>query len=462
MGLVYKTSKWCDRLWSEHLDLSESGRNLVKAGIEKQGDSVAGFAADLHARLYLPLAPEVNDDFPEWAGRLHESAGELGEWHQLKLMTARNGFAAGIAAEVMYEQLLPHIPETPNTPSEGSSEGGQSDQPNAEQNDDSPTPSDSDIRATLRRATREARDAVQEAESSLEGLSSPLGFSASGTATVKGAGPADLKSIREAHSHLQSSDRLRQIAKLAGRMERVAATKAKSKIKPGVGEIHGIDLGSDLARLLPSELVNLKRPRLRLALLARLQERRALTYGMTGREPQGRGPIVVLLDESSSMRDDDRDIWSKAVCLALLSTATKQKRAWHLIAFNGSITREVDIPPGKGTSAKIQEALDHQCRGGTDFNAPVRRACEVIRTSKTMKQADVIIITDGEDELEPDAVEEVTALTRTEGVSWFVVGIGSAAAETCATSLGPISTSMFALRRLDDDDLIVPVINLEK
>ena len=54
MGLVYKTSKWADRLWGEHLSVSESGRALVKAGIDKQGEAFAGFPSDLHARLYLP------------------------------------------------------------------------------------------------------------------------------------------------------------------------------------------------------------------------------------------------------------------------------------------------------------------------------------------------------------------------------------------------------------------------
>ena len=34
MGLVFKTSKWADRLWGEHLELSESGRVLVKQGID--------------------------------------------------------------------------------------------------------------------------------------------------------------------------------------------------------------------------------------------------------------------------------------------------------------------------------------------------------------------------------------------------------------------------------------------
>jgi uncharacterized protein with von Willebrand factor type A (vWA) domain len=272
---------------------------------------------------------------------------------------------------------------------------------------------------------------------------------------------SNLKAVREAHAKLAKSSRLKRICELAGRLERLAVNKQHSRVKPGVGEVHGVEIGGDVARLLPSELVGLCRPRLKLALLAKLVEHRALTYGMTGRETQAKGPVVVLLDESSSMRDDGKDVWSKAVALALLSTATKQKRAWHLVAFSGEIHREVEIPPGTANSETITNALDRACSGGTDFDAPVLRAVQVICSSKIMKQADVVVITDGEDTLEPATVEAVTTLTQNEGVSWFVVAIGTAGDQNCAKSLGSIATSMVHVSALDGE-LVVPVINLEK
>jgi uncharacterized protein with von Willebrand factor type A (vWA) domain len=159
------------------------------------------------------------------------------------------------------------------------------------------------------------------------------------------------------------------------------------------------------------------------------------------------------------MREAAKDIWSKAVCLALLSTATRQKRSWHLIAFNGAIVREIAIPAGKASAADIQQALDHSCRGGTDFNAPVHRAIEIIQTSPTMKQADVVIITDGEDSLDPATSEAAVALTRAEGVSWFAVGVGPDA-ELGLQSLAPIATTMVRIKSTDDPEPIIPVINL--
>ena len=480
MGLCYDTSRWLDKLWGEHLNTSTEGQKLVREGIEKQGVEFAGFPADLHARLYLQGEPKARDEAPEWATKLHETAGELAEWNRLRMMCARNGFAAGIAAECMLESLLPHVPQKPKDEpgqqpqqpqqpqQQGGGQGGGAGesqpgegkwQPQSGSGKGQGQPSDADLRAAIRKAARSAASAVQEAEAGMEGMETALGISQPGTSVVKNSGPANMKAIREAHQRISQSPRLKKIAELAGRLERIASAKAKSKVRPGIGEIHGIGMGSDLARLLPSELMALRRPKLRLALYAKLIEGRALTYEMTGREPQSRGPIVVLLDESSSMREGAKDTWSKAVCLALLSTATKQKRAWHLVVFNGAIVREVSIEAGRATSADIQRALDHRAEGGTDFNAPVLRACELIKTSKAMKKSDVVVITDGEDNLHPSVVEAANQLTKREGVSWFCVGVGNDAG--ALASLAPIATSMVIVRDTKDGDLVSPVVNLE-
>lgn len=476
MGLCYSTTVWLDRLWSEHLELSEPARRLVQQGIDKQGEPFAGFPADIHARLYLPSDPEPVESAPEWATRVHKLASELGEWQRLLVMCSRNGFAAAIAAEVIVEQLLPHVPDAPPArpeqptarPSERSQEppqpGGRPSPPPPGSGDLSgpPAASDAEVRAALRRAARAARDAVHTSCVRLEGVSTPLGLSLPGASVVRNTGPAGLKAIRDAHHRVSSSTRLCRIAELAGRLERVAAQKARSKVEPGVGEVHGVGLGglADLARLLPSELVALRRRSLRLHLLARLLQGKALIYAMRGKEPQARGPIVVLLDESSSMRDGGKDVWSKAVALALLSTATKQKRAFHLVAFNGAIVREVSIAAGKATPADISRALDHRCAGGTDFDAPVLHAIEVIKSSPTMKQADVVVITDGEDELEQASIDAAAALTLSEGVSWFCIGVGPHA-EAGLQNLAAIATSMVRVNNtVDADDLIAPVINL--
>jgi len=395
--------------------------------------------------------------------RLHRLAPELGEWGRLRAMCARNGFAAGIGAEVMLKELLPLVPDAPEgKPARGP---GQQDQEGGDEKQqgqpEQPTPSDADIRAALRAASRAARDAVQDAEQSLDGVRHCLRLSTPGSLTVTDSGPANLKAVREAFGLLSKNPKFRRIAELAGRLERLAAAKRKSEIKPGVGEVHGIERTGDLARLLPSELLALCHPKLRTSMLVRLVQHQALGYAVKSHETQGRGPVVVLLDESSSMAEDGKDTWSKAVTLALLDTATRQKRAWHLIAFNGSIVREVEVQPGKASVVDIVKALDHRCMGGTDFDGPVMRAVDIIRSSKTMRKADVVAITDGEDELEPVTVEAAQSLSKAEGVSWLVVAVGPVGGETCGTSLGPIATTMTRVTDVGDLKAVLPVVGLD-
>lgn len=458
MGLVYSTSRWTDRLWAEHLGVSEGACGLVGQGVRRQGEEFAGFASDLHARLYLPTEPTRAEGAPPpWAMQLHEQAEQLGEWQRLRAMCARNGFAAGIATEALLQSLLPLVQKASGTPQDGQG-GGQ-----AQGQEGGLSASPERVRAAIRKAVGDARDAVEQAEQGLEGMGTACGWCHSTGAPTVSPGPADLAAVRDAHQRLHSSRLLARIAELAGRLERLAVAKQHSEVKPGVGEVYGVDQGADLARLLPSELVALRHRRLRLVALAKLVERRALSYGMKGQEPQARGPIVVLLDESASMNAaDQRNVWSKAVCLALLSTATRQKRAWHLVAFNTGIRREVAVPVGKATPALIAEALDTRCAGGTNFDLPVLRAVEIIRGSKSMKRADVVVITDGESDMDPPTVEAAKKLTKEQGVSWFVVGVG-ADAESGVRALARIATSSVAVHDTNGkQDPIVPVLNLQQ
>ena len=196
-------------------------------------------------------------------------------------------------------------------------------------------------------------------------------------------------------------------AELAGRLERIAAQKARSKVKPGVGEVHGIGLGGlpDLARLLPSELVALRRRPLRLHLLARLLQARALVYAMTG--PRAAGPRP---DRGAARRERQH-------------AGGRQGHLEQGRLPGAALHRHPPAPglaPGR-LQRRHHPRGHHRRRQG---HAPptsrqpsitaaqaaptsTRRSCgpsSIIRTSPTMKQADVVIITDGEDELEPATI----------------------------------------------------------
>ncbi|WP_443258258.1 vWA domain-containing protein [Virgibacillus sp. L01] len=61
-------------------------------------------------------------------------------------------------------------------------------------------------------------------------------------------------------------------------------------------------------------------------------EGQTMVYDKKGKETLGKGPIILCLDESGSMRDLESQ--SKGFALALISYAKKQKRDFALISFS--------------------------------------------------------------------------------------------------------------------------------
>ena len=176
-------------------------------------------------------------------------------------------------------------------------------------------------------------------------------------------------------------------------------------MRHGADEVSDVEVGTNLSRLLPSELAKLARPALKLFLLASLIESKSMQYRLSGTDSLGRGPLVVCLDKSGSM-DGPKDIWSTAVALALLDVAQRQRRPFALLSFDGAVKHEVQVPVG---GLLPEEALFVASSGGTDITNVVSRALSIIQESNgAMKKADVVLITDGEsDTLEAHSVREL-------------------------------------------------------
>lgn len=470
MGLCYVTSRWADKLWQGHVKATPTAQQLVSQGQAKQGQDFEGFAQDLHSRLYLHNEPHKLDGGPSWAEDLHNAANELSEWQQLKARCRHNGFTAGVATEAILNSLIDQIPDEPQS-DDDDSELPYTDQPGVPGNGDGKpvawtdkgeAENGAELRRKLRKAIREARDQVVEMEATLDGLQEPLGMKRPGTQIGEQVTYKDIEKIREAHDTIKSSYNLRRIAELAGRLTRMADNEKKTKVRGTIGAVKGVELSGDIARILPGELAGLRGSKLeRLLTLGKIVERRALSYKMESTQTEGRGPIVVCEDLSSSM-EGSRDLWAKACALAILTTATRQKRDWTFLGFDARIRHEDHIAAGAGDAKVLERALSHAPHGGTRFDPPVRRACEIIATSETMRKADVIIITDGEADLDEANTERIKSLTETEGVQVYVIAIGNEAQAIRHSDLGKVATKVAYISTTQNTDPVVfEAINLE-
>jgi len=232
-----------------------------------------------------------------------------------------------------------------------------------------------------------------------------------------GAMPA--KTVRALATRLKSDSRLKQIALLAGRFKRIAASKRRQKYKHGADEIADIEQGGDLGRLLPSEMVKLACPALRAAFMRSFVERAALQYQLIGNAPLGKGPLVVALDKSGSM-DGPRDVWATALALALLDQAQRERRTFALVAFDYRVKFEALVKPGEPLP---EEALFTACAGGTEIGVALARGLELIRENQgQLKKADIVLVTDGGSDpgSAPTLREQALAL----GVTILGLGIG--------------------------------------
>jgi uncharacterized protein with von Willebrand factor type A (vWA) domain len=255
-------------------------------------------------------------------------------------------------------------------------------------------------------------EALEDAEENLELLS------------TFGTEPGHLKRIPHEErmklaARLRKSRKLKELAKKAGRFTRMAMGEQARKIVHGTDEVHDIELGDAIHKVLPSELMLLQQEETKLLFLKKFSEKELMQLQLRGTEKVGRGAIICMIDTSGSM-NGARETWAKAIGIALLNVARKQKRAFYALLFGYKTDPLIEFqfdpkkPPKQITrlrdgSLKVREytheveaVLDfaeYEYGGGTDFEVPISRAIEVLEAQYNTdgsQKGDLIMITDGE------------------------------------------------------------------
>jgi len=203
---------------------------------------------------------------------------------------------------------------------------------------------------------------------------------------------------------LARNRKLGELARLVGRFKQDARALRRKTLDRGVTEAYDIERGADLGRLIPSELLALHHPQLRADFHRRLLEGAVLQYRLREDEQKGKGPMVVCIDVSSSMQGD-KELWAKAVSLTLMDIARRQRRLFRAVLFSSGpesmkvidLNRERRYQP---ELPKVIELAEYFPGGGTDFQAPIDAAIELI-ADKKLKRGDIVVITDGEPQVAP-------------------------------------------------------------
>ena len=241
------------------------------------------------------------------------------------------------------------------------------------------------VSATIKRATEKMKDFFDSANAISWGSETKeLSFS-------------DPREKIKLANFFMKNENFAKIIKEIGRLKNILVETRRQKIKHGTSEIYSIGTGRDLGRILPCEVLKMRHPVLKKDFYKRFLDGSLLEYSLRSKEKMGKGNIIVCLDCSGSMSSKlydeiSRELYAKALALAILELAVRDNRNYHLIMFEATIKQEYKF--GKDKKPDVNDIIsiaNTTYTGGTNFDAPLEKALSSIN-----EEGDIVFITDGE------------------------------------------------------------------
>ena len=252
---------------------------------------------------------------------------------------------------------------------------------------------------------------------------------------------------------VRQNETLKKISVILGRYREIIADKRKNSFSYGFGEKYDIICGNDINNCLSSELALLSMPQTEILFFKRYHEKRLQQYRRREPSVKGDGDMIVLIDESNSTRGIAP--WIKAFALALMDIALHGNKKYALIHFANSYNVKADIfEKGKYTTDDILSAASHFFGGGTDFEAPLNKAMELIGDG--FENADAVIITDGECEVTDKFSEKFREEKLKNRVT--VTGILLDKLSSCGDSLVPFCDKIYRTSKLSEDEIALDIL----
>jgi uncharacterized protein with von Willebrand factor type A (vWA) domain len=315
-----------------------------------------------------------------------------------------------------------------------------------------------DAEARADAVRRAARAGLAAAEAEIDRTGEALKAFGGGYSVGAGPGAGPALSMRQKIALAQQvagNPRLQQIAAMAGRLTRIALQVQATRVAHPPDEVTAIGTGDDLAHVLPGELALLGDPALEDLFFLRLVERRLMVYDLVGHERQGQGPIVVSIDNSGSMAGV-KECWAKAVALALVAIAGRQRRDLAVLHFGGTPQelRLFRFPRGLGSPQDLLACSTQFYGGGTVFEPWLLAALRLVDES-AFARADVIAISDGLVRIDPAVQAEWQRRRQERGMRCFGVLIGT---REGAGLLAAISDALLTLDDLAADHQVLQTI----
>ncbi len=423
-NLIYNPTDFDRHLWSDHTVGDKSAARAESDG-RMRYEAFPDFAGEMFHYFHADEPRRMDEPAPgaEVFEKLDQAMRDVPEVADLRAQTVGNDAWAGSVTTAMIDELLHKV--TPPSAGqvedvrgdeeaieylerllEDAEEGGDAEQAEAieeilneivdgldAKRDAAAAAADemdvTEIRQAVRAAAKTAEKTIAKEQAMIDSYGIGLGEHSGRRAQMKVG--AKLAKI------VGDNDRLRKIAELAGRLRRIASEEQRRKPRFGSGERVGRRFDNDLSKLCFRELVY-GAPGLRHIFAAKYAERSLACVEKADKQKDHKGPIVMVLDSSGSMKSGDADVWAAAVCLAFAQIAVEQNRAFAIVHFGSTVLR-TDVFEGRAdmTPERITEAVNFfEACGGTEFEPCLDHAVEIIRDQGSFQKADIVMVTDGQ------------------------------------------------------------------
>ncbi|MCI4371266.1 MAG: VWA domain-containing protein [Thermoplasmata archaeon] len=397
------------------------------------GPETKDLAFDLFSSFYkyfVKLLP-AEQIVPECRRHLDLIGRALGlrEHEKLRTLTRLKPIETAMATELVLDILLKDVPADEAKPP-----GKKPEETGAEERAQSSP--EADI------STERIREALRDAREDLEGAVELIAAWSSGPGDETRL-PADVK-LRLLRD-LVRNPRLRRIARLFGRYQRMGLRDRDLKAVLASEEVVDFVQGGEVARALSGELVNFAIDEREDLFYAKVVTHQLLIYELWQRHQRPR-PVYLCLDNSGSM-SGEKEIWAKAAALALAHMALQHGRSVEIVLFGDAADplRVVPLHPeddGPTRLSKVIDVASYFLGGGTDFVKPLSHVLEEIAASDVKAGNDVLFVSDGLCPLPDEFVRQFLEAKARRDIRLTTVVIGGE-----PFSLAPISDS---LHRLED------------
>ncbi len=232
-----------------------------------------------------------------------------------------------------------------------------------------------------------------------------------------------------------------ELLKWLERLPSIVSLARKKKYAFPKGVIEGYTLGSDLERLVPTELAYPE-----VYFHAKLADSRLLLYDKY--IYASLGPIYVLIDKSGSM-EGEKLRWAKATALALFLRSRAERRPFYIRFFDSEPFNLIRIKPNAKPS-HVLKMLEYIAAvkggGGTDISKAIITACNDISKYRFRELSDIVLITDGEDRIARSLVKRSLQQSSARLVSVMIMGDNN--------DLKNVSEKYFRVIKLDEKEML--------